>query len=121
MCKNCSNCATCNQEGATDWGFGAPDLYEFSQYQPATGQGFAWSELGASIGDTVQSGVDFLGGNLDANAKNAGSIADINAAQADAIRAEQVRKADQQRQFFKLGIGVLVAVVLVVIISRVKF
>ena len=84
-----------------------------AQYNQGQNRGFSWSNLGASIGNTVTDAVDYIGGTLDANAANSMAIAQINQAKAQALTAEQARKAQMQKNITNLIFLAIIAVAVV--------
>lgn len=73
----------------------------------------SWQDFGESIGNTVIDGIDFLGANLDANAANSAAIANLNQAQADAIRQREDNRKYMIKMAFTLAIVAILAIVAV--------
>lgn len=83
---------------------------EFYDLPTSQNQGFSFQEFGEAIGNTATSVVDSFGQTLDANAINSLAIANLNKAQADAIRSN----AENRRQITKSIFTILIVAILVV-------
>ena len=80
-------------------------------------QGFAFGDFVESVGDTLQSGVDNFKANLDANAINSLAIANLNKAQADAIK----RNAENRRQITRsIFIVLIVSIIAITVVALAK-
>jgi hypothetical protein len=92
-------------------------IYNLDEYQPQN-QGFSWSELGETIGDTATSVIGGFGANTDANAINALAIANLNKAQADAIKSNAENRRQITRNIFMLLVIAIIAIVAVSIATK---
>ncbi len=93
-------------------------VYDIQNYDPMAGQGFNIGEFGAAIGDTLQSAVENVGGNFDANTANALAIANLNKAQADAIRSNAENRRQMTKNIFTFLVICVIALTVVVLAKK---
>lgn len=93
-------------------------IYDINQFDPNQNQGFDFGDFANDIGDTLDSAVKGFGSNFDANALNAVAIANLNKAQADAIKSNAENKKQITKYIFTILIISILAVVAVTIASK---
>lgn len=93
-------------------------IYDINQYQHGQNQGFNWGEFAGTVGDTIQSGFENIGSTFDANAINSVAIANLNQAQADAIRTNAENKRQITKSIFTILIVAIIAVSIVSVIQK---
>ncbi len=85
-----------------------------------TSQGFSFGGFLDSVGNTVQDVVEYAGDALDVKAANGQAIANINNAQADAIRAKAQRQTDLMNNVVRIVLFTVIAVAAIALFSIAK-
>ena len=93
-------------------------VYDIENYNPMEGQGFNIGDFGNALGDTLQNAVENIGSNFDANSVNALAIANLNKAQADAIRSNAENRRQITKSIFTVLIVAVIAVTIVVLANK---
>lgn len=83
-------------------------MYTVDNFDQSQNQSFAIGDFFESIGDTVQSGIENVGANFDANAVNAAATAAYNKAVADSVKM----RAENQQKITRAIFTVLIVAIL---------
>lgn len=93
-------------------------VYELPANTYGNRQNFNGMEFLETIGDTAQDFIEGVGTNFDANAMNAVAMANLNQAQADAIKSNAENKRQITKSIFVVLIVAIIGLVIVSLASK---